>query len=169
MFLFFLLSHLDRSWAAPLPPPESIRCLRLAPVACRLPWSRSIRTSFPVRKDVAINKTDLQFLLDGAGRVLTKAGTTSLRGFGDSYLWAFLAANFSVGIDFPAILNLRPSTCLQTDAHLAKQKNPKSYYFCVISSGNILLGETAKCYKIQKETSTFRRFFIYCSIIVTLI
>lgn len=45
----------------------------------------------------------------------TKAGTTSLTGLGDEYLSAFFAANFSVGMDFPAILNLRPSTCLKTE------------------------------------------------------
>ncbi|PWA30621.1 hypothetical protein CCH79_00009165 [Gambusia affinis] len=42
---------------------------------------------------VVMNKTDFQFLLGGAE--LTKAGTTSFSGFGDAYLWAFLAANFS--------------------------------------------------------------------------
>lgn len=47
-------------------------------------------------------------------RVLTKAGTTSFTGVEEEYLWAFFAANFSVGIDFPANLSLRPSTCLQT-------------------------------------------------------
>lgn len=47
--------------------------------------------------------------------ILTRAGTTSFTGAEEEYRWALLAANFSVGIDFPAILSLRPSTCLQTE------------------------------------------------------
>lgn len=45
--------------------------------------------------------------------VLTKAGTISLMGFEALYRSAFFAANFSVGMDLPAILNLSPSTCLK--------------------------------------------------------
>lgn len=44
---------------------------------------------------------------------LTKAGKVSFTGLAAEYLLDFLTANFSVGIDFPAILCLRPSTCLK--------------------------------------------------------
>lgn len=44
--------------------------------------------------------------------VFTRAGMTSLAGVEEEYRWAFLAANFSVGMDFPANLNLRLSTFL---------------------------------------------------------
>lgn len=45
--------------------------------------------------------------------LLTRAGTTSFTGLEEEYRCAFFAANFSVGIDFPAILILKPSTCLR--------------------------------------------------------
>lgn len=67
----------------------------------------------------AINKTGYTFYSTLMHVFLTNAGTTSFWGFGRKYLCAFFAANFSVGTDFPAIFNRRPSTCLQSEDHFS--------------------------------------------------
>lgn len=111
--------HLDHFWAALLLSLKLTGFLQSARVFCLLLWSHSTHTSFPaVTDDCCLQmqkktkkKKHISSLRE---RVLTKAGTTSFTGVEEEYLWAFFAANFSVGIDFPANLSLRPSTCLQT-------------------------------------------------------
>lgn len=115
-------SYLDHLQAAPLLSLMWSKCSQSTQVFCQPLWNHSIRTSFPVeKKEMTVWKGVLALKMihwkQECACVLTKAGTTSFTGLEEEYRCAFFAANFSVGIDFPAILSLRPSTCLQTTFH----------------------------------------------------